>query len=97
MILPVNEILKEISKESEQLRLLIEKMLSFDPQNLPTLEEFRSFKAESKRETGMINANLEESKLNENLVQSNNSLQNPIKSRGKSATYFFVDLFVLYD
>ena len=73
--------LQDISKESEQLAQLIERMLSIDPKNLPSLEEFKSFDIDIKNKDKKTVVILEESKLD----KSDNSKPNQIKLSSKTS------------
>ena len=76
--------LEDVMNESKELYQLIERMLSFDPVNLPTLEELKSLKVDHEKKVGPNIANLEESKVdkshNQNQNKSDSSLQSAIKT-----------------
>ena len=85
----VKGILEGISKESEQLSQLIEKMLSIDPKDLPSLEKLKSFEIDSQKRDKDPIVILEESKLDKSDIPRDIPKQNPTKISSKNSLYVY--------
>ena len=89
----IKSALENISKESEQLHQLIERILNRDPQNSPAFEEFKADELDITKDNyyAMTSAEKLESYGN-SYAQNNSSLQSHTTTSGKNYSYFIVIL-----